>query len=588
MATATVSRCNEKLDASSLEALLRVVASSHRVTTLELRNAGLTPSLVVQLADFLEQNATLTHVDLSDNRSFGVHGARCLAASLAKNSTVTSLSLAKCGLKTEALEPWIEVFQRTSSAQTLADLNLSSNQLDEDSATCLAALLRTAQSTVSSGVRLDLRNNQLAAVAASAELLADALQANSAVVQLKLSGNQEGFDDDGDEADTLLKHHKRVEFYLRRNAHEQQRRVTLARVVDVRHSALHVQRCHFDHVDLSIADAQLLADALRVSRSVTELRLRSNALPAEGARRILLALCTNTSVRALAVVDNSIGDVGMRALAVLLRHQSTITTTGGRGGERHPLRAVAISNSLHLTVADGLLQLLSLRTASLLHHALASYATLRSLSLANCALSDRDVGIVVSGVAWRACVQELDVRGNCFGDASAHVFAHLLRRCRLFSLLDVSDNALTLDGALPIAHAAGEHPTLRTLVLGRVGVRSTAAVAGPLSLVCNALQRSFSLARVQLACRTPRVPDDLGRGGGRGGGGDLAARQVAALNVLLSERGSGPAALVQERNARALEDARHAHCCRFRSLVRREAERLVNQLLVHFKVASNK
>lgn len=122
MTAAVVSRCNEKLDDPSLEALLLVVASSHRVTTLELRNVGLTPSLVVQLADFLEHNVTLTRVDLSDNRSLGIHGARYLAVSLSQNSTVTSLSLAKCELKTEALEPLIELFQRATPAQSLAEL----------------------------------------------------------------------------------------------------------------------------------------------------------------------------------------------------------------------------------------------------------------------------------------------------------------------------------------------------------------------------------------------------------------------------------------------------------------------------------
>lgn len=510
--------------------------------------------------------------------------------------------------------------------------SLSNNQLDEGSATTLATLVRTAQPTALSGVRLDLRNNPIA-TASSTKLLADAAQANSAVVQLQLSGNQEVSnpdpdpdDGDGTEADVLLKHHKRLEFYLRRNGRDQQRRVTLARVEDIRLSALHVQRCHFDHVDLSIADAQVLADALRTSRSITELRLRSNALPAEGARRILVGLCTNTSVRALAVVDNSIGDVGMRALATLLRHQSVTSTTHGRVRERHPLRAVTISNSLHLTLADGLLQPLSLRTASRLHHALASYATLRRLSLANCALSDRDIGIVVSGVAWRARVQELDVRGNRFGDASAHVFVHLLRRCRLFALLDVvlcacaaaatfngvklcactrarisltsalfvcgglcaargcqSDNALALDGVLPIARAAGEHPTLRVLLLGRVAVPSAVAATVTLSLVCATLQRSFSLARIELTCRTPQIRDDLGSRE-RGGGGriDVAARKVAELNALLSGRGGGEA-LAQERTTHALEDARHALHCRFRSLVRREAERVVSCLLLQLR-----
>lgn len=120
--SAVASHCGVKLDATALEMLLAAVESSHSVSALELRNTGLTPSLVVQLADFLEQNVTLTCVDLAGNNSIGVHGVSCLAASLAKNGAVTRLSLAKCGLKSESLAPWIEVFQRATPTQTLAEL----------------------------------------------------------------------------------------------------------------------------------------------------------------------------------------------------------------------------------------------------------------------------------------------------------------------------------------------------------------------------------------------------------------------------------------------------------------------------------
>lgn len=110
VSTTSVRRCDEKLDTAALTAILASIRADRSVATLHLTNAGLTPSLVVQIADFLEQNATLTRVDLSNN-PVGTHGASCLAASMANNSTLTSLSLAKCGLRNESLAPWIEFFQ---------------------------------------------------------------------------------------------------------------------------------------------------------------------------------------------------------------------------------------------------------------------------------------------------------------------------------------------------------------------------------------------------------------------------------------------------------------------------------------------
>lgn len=120
----SVRRCDEKLDAAALTAIFTTVRADRSITVLHLSNAGLTPSLVVQIADFLEQNATLTRVDLSSN-PIGGHGATCLAASIAKNSTLTSLSLAKCGLKNESLAPWIEFFQArdpTATKSTLTEI----------------------------------------------------------------------------------------------------------------------------------------------------------------------------------------------------------------------------------------------------------------------------------------------------------------------------------------------------------------------------------------------------------------------------------------------------------------------------------
>lgn len=295
--------------------------------------------------------------------------------------------------------------------------SLSCNQFDEESAERLTALIQAVQTPA---MRMDFRKNQLSN--SNIQQIAVALQANDAIVGLQLDGNE-------DDEDATLKQHKQIAFYLRRNTKKQQRSAVLNRIHRIQHSALDVQVCHFDHVDLSIADADLIRIALHDARSVTDLRLMSNALPAEGAKRIFSGLNMNFSVRKLAVVDNSIGDVGMRVLAGLLRANKT-------------LQSVTISNSNHLTVANGLLQPITTRTASFLHHTFANYATIRSLSLANCGLSDRDIGVIVSGIAWSAQIQELDLKNNAFGDATGHVFAHMLHRCRLFRRLDLVRIAL--------------------------------------------------------------------------------------------------------------------------------------------------
>lgn len=283
-------------------------------------------------------------------------------------------------------------------------------------------LLHAAQTP---GLRLDLRRNRLSDT--NIRDIADTLTSNDCIVGLRLDGNQ----DDGDA--TILQH-KKIEFHLRKNSKQQQRMHAVHRIQQIHHSALEVQTCHFDHVSLSIADAELLKLALRDNRSVTDLRFMSNALPAEGTKRILHGLHANVSVRKLAIIDNNVGSVGMHALSVLLRQQQQ------KESKKKPtsaLRSLTISNSIHLTLENGLLEPITRRTASALHFSFANYAAITSLSLANCGLTDRDIGVIVSGIAWGAQLEELDLRNNGFGDHCVHVFVCMLHRCRLFHRLDL-------------------------------------------------------------------------------------------------------------------------------------------------------
>lgn len=119
-----LTRKNEKLSASTLADILSKVSATADITTLTLCNATLTPLLAVQVADFLEKNTTLTHLDLSDNEEIGAHGVRCLASSLLRNRTLRRLTLAGCGLDDDAIVQWTQAWREDEAFQntTLAYL----------------------------------------------------------------------------------------------------------------------------------------------------------------------------------------------------------------------------------------------------------------------------------------------------------------------------------------------------------------------------------------------------------------------------------------------------------------------------------
>ena len=57
-----------------------------------------------------------------------------------------------------------------------------------------------------------------------------------------------------------------------------------------------------------------VADALRVSGSLTSLNLRSNSIGAEGAKSVADALGVNGSLTSLDIRDNALGESGVAAL----------------------------------------------------------------------------------------------------------------------------------------------------------------------------------------------------------------------------------------------------------------------------------
>ncbi|KAG7391400.1 hypothetical protein PHYPSEUDO_004935 [Phytophthora pseudosyringae] len=521
---------NAKLDSAALADVLQRVGEAPGVTELSLCRSGLTPSLAVQLADFLETNLTLTLVDLTGNRP-GEHGAACLATSLMKNRAVESLVLADCGLTSEALEGWVAFF-RSGTNTTLRHLSLARNQIDDDGAAALGAMLRTAKTR---DMQFDLRGNELSTQGLQVLALAMTEACPTAVTAVQVANNQ---DDDEPEA---LVYRTRIEFYLRRHKVAIEREELRETIKKIDRSSLELMVCHLKHVELTIAEADSLGAALRNNHSITELRLEDNALSEEGTRRIVRALRTNRSVRSLSLVDNNIGDGGFRALSDLLR----VPTTA--------LRAVSIANPTQLTPESGL-EVIAPRTCSTLHYTLANYALLTSLSLANCGLDDLMVGVLVSGIAWGGRIEALDLQRNSFGDRSVFVLARMMQRCLRLRRLDLSGNDFTPDGLSALLPAISSHPQLRVLLLGRFQSCDQLTMAQ----IANAAEKSHTLVQLELITTRHRTN---------------TSERMASLNARL--RAAHSAEFDEEKQQRKEEAEIHETWCRRRALARQQATTLV-------------
>ncbi|KAJ8530416.1 hypothetical protein ON010_g14496 [Phytophthora cinnamomi] len=401
-------------------------------------------------------------------------------------------------------------------------LNLAGNQIDDDGAEALGAMLQTAKAR---DMNFDLRGNELST--RGLQVLADAMKDScpTAVTAIQVENNQ-----DDDEPDALL-YRSRVEFYLRRNKASIEREVLRETIVQIEMSSLQLEVCHFKHVVLTIAEADSLGAALRCNHSITELRLEDNALPEEGTRRILRALRTNRSVCKLALVDNNIGDGGFRALSDLLR----VPTTA--------IRDVIVANPTQLTPEIGLESIVP-RTGSALHYTLANYALLTSLSLANCGLGDLTVSVLVSGIAWSGRIEALDLQRNSFGNRIVHA---------------LSGNDFTLDGLLPLLPVVSSHPQLRVFLLGRFD----GCAQDTMNEIVKAVEKSQTIAQVELVTRSRRTS---------------TRERISNLNAELWAAHSHD--FERERQSRKQQLEMHTLRCRRRALVHQKAREVTTQAII--------
>ncbi|TMW62383.1 hypothetical protein Poli38472_009876 [Pythium oligandrum] len=516
-----------KLDATALTALLETLANDATIQTLDLRAVGLTPTLTVALADFLETNSTLTEVNLSTN-AIGTHGARCLATSLLKNTTLQRILMDGCALTSEAMEPWRANFQQATS---IRHVSLKDNQIDDAAAETLTALAASLES-------LDLRKNDLGVD--GIKQLARAVQSNTQLQTLRLDGNATLLEDEAD-ATAVAIARGQIAFCVQRNQRLALRRRVLDQFQAICMSSFSIEVCCFECVVLTLDDAQTLSQALGSNRSMLRLRLQDNALPHEGVRRVLSALESHPTLRAVEIVDNPIGDVGMAALGRLVQHNRV-------------LERIDITNSSAVKPSQ-----LKRSTASALHYAFArDGSSLESLSLVNCGLSDTDVGVVASGIAWACRMKRLSLRQNAFGDRVAFVLVRLLQRCSQLETLDISGNHWTLEGVVPIVRAVATHPAMHALFLGRFEECNCASI----SEIAVILATNSSLTSLDLTTRQrPSRTIDL----------------LSTLQTQLTKRRL--TAIPQLREVDAARTITHQRQCRRRGAIRQLAIALVTDWL---------
>ena len=220
---------------------------------------------------------------------------------------------------------------------TMTNLNLSGNNLGPSGAESLATALKT--NTVLSN--LSFSGNNLGP--AGAESLATALKTNTILTNLDLSGNNVGPAGAESLATALKTNTTLTNLNLSVNNLGPAGAELLATVLKTNTTLTNLD---LSGNNLVPADAESLASALQKNKTLTNLNLSFNNLGHAGAESLAKALKTNKTLTNLDLMRNNLGSAGAESLAIALKTNTSLTHLGLADNNLGPADAASLTTAL--------------------------------------------------------------------------------------------------------------------------------------------------------------------------------------------------------------------------------------------------
>ena len=142
-----------------------------------------TDTVTKSLTTMLQLNRSLTHLDLSSNKTFSDSGACCIFEALqSADTTLVNLNLSNCGMTVSAIESLTKMLQLNRS---LKFLNISRNHLSDSGAQCIFQCLKHNATLI----KLSLRKTCITADPDTAKSFAKMIHENKSLTHLDISRN---------------------------------------------------------------------------------------------------------------------------------------------------------------------------------------------------------------------------------------------------------------------------------------------------------------------------------------------------------------------------------------------------------------
>ncbi|XP_004343810.1 hypothetical protein CAOG_07086 [Capsaspora owczarzaki ATCC 30864] len=212
-----------------------------------------------------------------------------------------------------------------------------------------------------------------------------------------------------------------------------------------------------DDNQIGVAEAQAIAEALKVNTTLIKISLQENQIGDAGAQAIAEALRANTTLKELLLHLNQIGDAGAQAIAEALKVNNTLTDLyldenqigdGGAQAIAEALKANATLSYVHLKhnqIGDG--------GAWAIAEALRVNSTVTVLSLRHNQIGDGGAWAIAEALKVNKTLIRISLDGNQIGDAGAQAIAEALKVNTTLTLLFLSRNCFGVFGSQAIDEA---------------------------------------------------------------------------------------------------------------------------------------
>eukprot|EP00808_Paulinella_micropora_P020740 g14005.t1 len=427
---------------------------------LNIEGNGIGDKCVAAFADALKVNTSLTSLDFESNY-IKQEGAKQIANALEANKVLQTLNIARNNIGDQGAAAFADALKVNTS---LTQLCLHNNGIDDAGVTTIAKALQDHPSITS----VDLRWNKLSVASGSAlaavakqnpriremcGIPLDSLRENK-TTKLDLSFRYKlGPAGAALVADFVKANQSLEKLCLWYNEILPEGAEAIAAVVEDHPSVTSVD---LRNNDLSVASGSALAavakknprvremcgiplDLLRENKT-TELDLSDKSL--ESAEAVILAefLKLNKSLKALSLAKNKIGQEGASAIAAVLEDHPSVTSVDLRNND--------------LSVASG--------------------STLAAVTKQNSRI--REMCGIPLDLLRENKTTELDLSGKSLGPAEAALVAEFVKVNQALTTFRLHDNRIGTDGAMEIAAALKVNKSLKALSLTKCDIGPEEAV----------------------------------------------------------------------------------------------------------------